>query len=72
MFVKHIKYCNALKSEQPCLPLAELEGKVSAARLTDEVSSNCGDSRNIVIRSACIGFLRSCRSGYRKKRIGTT
>ena len=37
MFVKHLKYCNALKSAQPCLPLAELEGKVSAARLTDEV-----------------------------------
>ena len=34
----------------PCLPLAELEGKVSAARLTDEVSINRGDSRNIVIR----------------------
>ena len=40
MFVKHLKYCNALKSEQPCLPLAELEGKVSAARLTDEVFIN--------------------------------
>ena len=34
-----------------CLPLAELEGKVSAARLTDEVFINCGDSRNIVIGS---------------------
>ena len=34
----------------PCLPLAELEGKVSAARLTDEVSINRGDSRNFVIR----------------------
>ena len=42
-----------------------LEGKLSAARLTEEVSVNRGDSRNNICvgnglaRSVCGGFLRS-------------